>query len=312
MRIAIIGRTEILHETAELLAKRGHEIALIVTAKAAPEYTRTEEDFKALADLLNAPFVHTARIAEAFKTIRSLDPVDIGVSMNYPGVISSEIIDLFPLGILNAHGGDLPRYRGNACQAWAILNGENQVGLCIHKMVGGELDSGDIIARDYFPVGLETTITEIHSWMASRIPDLFAQALEMLAADSAYVLERQSKNPADALRCYPRTPEDGYIDWNRNAVEILRLINASTTPYAGAFTYHKGEKVRIWSARLSVLPCPSCFIPGQVLWKNEDGSVAVGTGSSGVLLLDMVQRESSELCPAAEVVASLRDRFGGN
>ena len=38
------------------------------------------------------------------------------------------------------------RYRGNACQAWAILNGE-KISLCIHKMIGGELDSGDIITR---------------------------------------------------------------------------------------------------------------------------------------------------------------------
>jgi len=298
-----------LHDTAEMLMKRGHEIALIVTAKAAPEYTRTEEDFKALADRLRVPFVHTARIAEASEMIRSLGPFDIGVSMNYPGVIPSEVIDLFPLGILNAHGGDLPRYRGNACQAWAIINGEERVGLCVHKMVGGELDSGDIIVRDYCPLTADTTITEVYGWMASRTPDLFAQALDLLAVDPSYVLERQSKKPADALRCYPRAPEDGYIDWNRSVIEILRLINASTKPYAGAFTWHKGEMVRIWSARMGALPCPSCFVPGQVLWKNDDGSVAVGTGNSGVLLLDEVQKEAGESCKAAEIVRSLRERF---
>ena len=309
MRVAIIGRTEILYETAELLAKRGHEIALIVTAKAAPEYTRTEDDFKALASRLNTPFIHTARIAETLETIRSIAPVDIGVSMNYPGVIPSEAIDLFPLGILNAHGGDLPRYRGNACQAWAILNGEERVGLCVHKMVGGELDSGDIIARDYHPLSAETSITEIYAWMGSRTPPLFEKTLDLLAANPNYVLERQSKNPADSLRCYPRLPEDGRIDWNRSSAEIMRLINASTKPYAGAFTYNKGEKIRIWNARMGTLPCPSCFVPGQVLWKNDDGSVAVGTGDSGVLLLDVLQGETSEPYPAKEIVTSLRERF---
>ncbi|HRV99378.1 MAG TPA: hypothetical protein P5201_12345, partial [Aminobacteriaceae bacterium] len=137
-------------------------------------------------------------------------------------------------------------------------------------------------------------------------------ALDLLEANPEYVLERQSKNPADALRCYPRKPEDGRIDWNRSAEEILRLINASTKPYAGAFTYLKGERVRIWSARIGALPCPSCFVPGQVLWKNEDGSVAVGTGNSGVLLLDEVQKDAGEPCKAAEMVRSLRERFGRN
>ena len=72
--------------------------------------------------------------------------------------IPNKIINYFNYGILNAHGGDLPRYRGNACQAWAILNGENKIGLCIHKMVGGELDSGDIISRDYLDIGENTKI----------------------------------------------------------------------------------------------------------------------------------------------------------
>jgi len=310
MRIAIIGRTEILYETAKLLVRREHEIALIITSRAAPEYTRSEHDFKDLAKQFSVPFFCTPRIIETRDVICSLSSIHVGVSMNYPTVIPSEIIELFPLGILNAHGGDLPRYRGNACQAWAILNGEERIGLCIHKMIGGELDSGDIIVRDYYPLTLETTITEVHSWMAARIPELFVQALDLLAANPTYILEQQSKNPADALRCYPRAPEDGHIDWNRSAVEILRLINASTRPYAGAFTYHKGEKVRVWSARLGTLPCPSCFVPGQVLWKNADGSVAVGTGNAGVLLLDEVQKEGSEPCKAAELVKSLRERFG--
>ncbi len=56
--------------------------------------------------------------------------------------------------------------------------------------------------------------------------------------------------------------------------------------------------------------CPSCFIPGQVLWKNADGSVAVGTGNLGVLLVDVVQQEGCSSVPASQIISSLRDRFG--
>lgn len=59
------------------------------------------------------------------------------------------------------------------------------------------------------------------------------------------------------------------------------------------------------------LPCQSCFVPGQVLWKNEDGSVAVGTGDSGVLLLGEVEKTHRKPCRAGEIVQSLRERFGG-
>ena len=139
MRIAIIGRTEILYDTAELLAANGHEIVLIVTAKAAPEYARTEVDFKALAERLNAPFVHTARIADTMETIRGLGSVDAGVSINFPGVIPSEVISPSP-GILNAHGGDR---RATETMRGAIINGEERA---LRPGMVRRLDSGDISA----------------------------------------------------------------------------------------------------------------------------------------------------------------------
>ena len=82
--------------------------------------------------------------------------------MNYVDVISKEVISSFRLGILNAHGGDLPRYRGNACQAWAIFrNGENKMGLCIHKMVG-KIDSGDILERGY-DLNIDANLTTLNA-----------------------------------------------------------------------------------------------------------------------------------------------------
>lgn len=119
MKIAIIGRTEILYDTAILLRKSGHEVVCIVTAKEAPEYTRTAQDFRSLAVAWGIAFAQGPRIAEDAVLLRDAQ-AEIAVSMNYTGVVPQDVIDLFPLGILNAHGGDLPRYRGNACQAWAI------------------------------------------------------------------------------------------------------------------------------------------------------------------------------------------------
>lgn len=45
MRIAIIGRTEILYDVAERLHDEGHELVCVLTAKEAPEYKRTADDF---------------------------------------------------------------------------------------------------------------------------------------------------------------------------------------------------------------------------------------------------------------------------
>jgi methionyl-tRNA formyltransferase len=278
IKIAIIGRTEILYDSAIALRQAGFDIVCILTAKEAPEYERTAADFKALAKNWGIPFKQGPRIMEHAEYLRA-SRADIGVSINYTGVIPQSVIDIFPLGILNAHGGDLPRYRGNACQAWAILNGEFRIGLCIHRMIGGELDSGDIVARDYLPINETTKVTVAWRWMVERTPGLMLKALQKLSTDSNYFLERQSRNPKDALRCYPRRPEDGRIDWCRPALEVLRLINASNKPYAGAFCDFEGQKFIIWDAELLKGDEVFCAVPGQVIKLGEhEVDVACGVG----------------------------------
>ena len=310
MKIAIIGRTEILYDTVVLLAEKGHEIKLIVTAKEAPEYTRTADDFKKLAKKLKAAFLCTPKISapENIKIIKACGAMDIAVSVNYSSVISSDVTSLFPCGILNAHGGDLPRYRGNACQAWAIINGEKKLGLCIHRMKGGELDSGDILERKYMPLDINTRVGECYSWMAKNIPPMFASSLRKLAKNKDYILEKQSKKAEDALRCYPRCPDDGRINWEENNVKILRLVNASSEPYAGAFCEYAGKILRIWRAKLLVNNEKYCAVPGQIASIDKKSGSAVVICGNGKIQLDEVEFDGKRGKPAG-FITSIRERL---
>lgn len=305
MRIAIIGRGEVLYDTCIALRDAGHTICCVLTAKEAPEYTRTSDDFRSIAKELGAPFAMGGKISSHFNFFKSVQ-ADIGVSINYTGVIPQSVIDLFPVGILNAHGGDLPRYRGNACQAWALINGEEKIGLCIHKMIGGELDSGDIIARDYFSATYSTTITEVWHWMACRTPELIMQSVESLQLNPNYFLEKQSKDPADALRCYPRSPEDGRIDWRCQAIEILRLINASNKPFSGAYCYFEGKKLIIWDAELVEDKEIFLAVPGQVTkFESKFAEIACGSGKLRILRVQL----GDEVSLPSKILNSVRMRL---
>jgi methionyl-tRNA formyltransferase len=305
MRIAIIGRTELLYDTALRFHVAGHQIGCILTAKEAPEYTRTAADFRELADTCQIPFAEGGRIAAHADFLREAE-ADIAVSINYTGVVPQSVIDLFPLGVLNAHGGDLPRYRGNACQAWAILNGEERIGLCIHRMIGGELDSGDIIARDYLAIDHTTKVTRVWEWMSVRTPELMLEAVHMLNANPGYVLEQQSKDPKQALRCYPRKPEDGRIDWTKPAIDVLRLINASNKPYSGAFCDFEGNQLIIWDAELVVEDEMFFAVPGQVT-KIGDVFIEVACGEGKIRVLSVEYRE--QVSVATLFIQSIRKRF---
>lgn len=306
MRVAIIGRSEVMLESAAKVVEAGHEIALVITSKEAPEYLVGTSDFEAFAAAHEAPFIRTARIGETRDRIRALPPIDVAVSVNYAGVIPADIIDLFRLGILNAHGGDLPRYRGNACQAWAILNGEPHIGLCVHSMVGGELDSGDIIAYDQIELTPSTGITDVWAWLKARIPGLFVEALTALRADPAYRLRAQADDPRPPLRCYPRRPEDGRIDWSKPAAMIFRLILASGRPYAGAFCRLEGETLTVWSAGPVNDGEQFLAIPGQITAIGP-GWVHVATGSGKIALtsVGLGGRNATPDC----FISSLRTRL---
>lgn len=308
MKIAIIGRGEKLLNIAKILVRKHYNIGLVITAKESPEYKANELDYKNFAKRINAkyystPKILTPEILEHFKD----NIYDLGVSINYSGIIPQKIIDNFKIGILNAHGGDLPRYRGNACQAWAIINGENKIGLCVHKMVGGELDNGDIIAREYLDIDINSKIIEYHKWSEKVLPDMMFNSIEKLSKDNKYYLEKQSKNPKDALRCYPRTPNDSRINWHDSNEDILRLINASSEPYSGAFTLYKNNKVIIWDAVLHNDDEIYCAIPGQIANPYHEDGIIVITGK-GKLLIKEVTFNNERDNPKS-FIKSIRTRF---
>lgn len=308
--VAIIGRSELMYNTMLLLQQNGIIIKYIITAKEAPEYKYKSVDFEKFAMDNNIGFLHTAKLS--LKDVLSLEKkwgkTDVGISVNYSGVISKEIIETYALGILNAHGGDLPRYRGNACMAWAIINEESRVGLCIHKMIGGELDSGPIIRREYKAINIDTHVGDLFTWMDKRIPTLFLDSVIELKTNPNYFIELQSLNSKDALRCYPRNSTDGKIDWSKSNEDILRLINASSEPFSGAFTFVNKIKIIIWRAVLYQDDENYLAVPGQVCRVDKTNGFVTAICGNGKLKICDIEVEGKRMLPA-NYIKSIRHRL---
>jgi methionyl-tRNA formyltransferase len=311
MKVAIIGRTKAMLRTGELLISKGFQIPLVVTCKEAPEYDITAKDFEIFANRIGAKYINTAKINTpgVKQEIKSIGKIDIACSINYAGIISEEVINYFDLGILNSHAGDLPRYRGNAVLAWAIMNDEKETGLCIHSMIGGELDSGKIIERIYKKINHNTKVKELFDWVISATPELFLSAVEKLNNNPDFCLEHQSTDPKDILRCYPRIPEDGLINWQNSAKDILRLVNASGEPFMGAYTYLDDKQIIIDDVEVYDDDEVFSGIPGQIANRLESGCLTVLTGKGKLKIIkirDGVNGVSKQPC---EIIKSLRKRF---
>jgi methionyl-tRNA formyltransferase len=135
---------------------------------------------------------------------------------------------------------------------------------------------------------------------------LMLDAVNQLADDPDYVFERQSRDPADALRCYSRRPEDGRIDWRQPAMDVLRLINASNKPYTGAYCEFEGEKMIIWDAELVDDKENYCAVLGQVTLIGE-GFVEVAC-SDGKIRIKEIEMNGKAIKPSA-LISSTRKRL---
>jgi methionyl-tRNA formyltransferase len=304
MRVGIIGRTGILLKSAEALREAGHELAFIATCKAELFYDKNEIDFQNYSSRLNIPFFNTLDLESKIDSISALK-ADICISINWLKLLDESFLSIFPLGILNTHAGDLPRYKGNAAVNWAILNFEQRVALTIHKMEK-ELDSGPYILKEFMKIDDQTYVGDIYQWLSETIPIKFVDAIKLITQKS--FIEQNKK--IRSLRTYPRKPEDSRINWSWNRKTILSIIRASSHPFNGAFCYlnNMASRVVIYRASEYTSDFDYLAIPGQVCFQ-VDGNPIVAT-QDGLIEIEEYKVYNSGIEVTKEsITKSMRNRL---
>ncbi|MCT8341455.1 bifunctional UDP-4-amino-4-deoxy-L-arabinose formyltransferase/UDP-glucuronic acid oxidase ArnA [Photorhabdus kleinii] len=175
--------------------------------------------------------------------IRELKP-DVIFSFYYRDMLSEDILSLASTGAFNLHGSLLPKYRGRAPINWAILNGEVETGVTLHKMVL-KPDAGDIIAQHKVAIAETDTALTLHGKIREAAEKLFNQVLPQIKAG---IYPAIPQDESQATYFGRRTAADGEIDWRKSATEINNLVRAVTEPYPGAFTFLGERKITIWRA----------------------------------------------------------------
>lgn len=299
-----MGRTRLLLETGRLIAESNHELVFVMTRKAEDFYTADEKEFEVFSRDRGILFIDAKHPSDASRQLAEIQ-ADVVLSVNWPNLITQREIDMFPLGILNAHAGDLPRYRGNACPNWAILNFENQIGLTIHRMTA-ELDAGPYIRKSFFPLDADTYITDVYEWLDYEIPRLFMEVLEVIATEDF----TEQSNDIEPLRTFPRLPSDSKINWGCSTRDVLALIRSSSRPFPGAYCFLNGgnETLRVFRAADFSPKYSFSAMPGTVC-EVYKGNPVVATATGLIVLEDFAfdglpQSESKTL-----ILSSLRNRL---
>jgi methionyl-tRNA formyltransferase len=268
-----------------------HEVLAAVTQPARPG-SRGRPAPRPVADAaqqLGIPLLQPERIRSGpvVEEILRLG-ADALVVAAYGQILPRALLDGHRFGGVNVHASLLPRWRGAAPIARAILAGDASTGVCIMRMEAG-LDTGPVYACRELPIGADATAAGLTEELA------IAGAEELVAVLAA--LERgtavATPQPEDGVTYAARlTREDGLLDWSaRTAEEVDRMVRA-LTPWPGVTGDLTGVGVRILAGR----PVPAAEVempgsagatPGSVI-RIEGESAAVAT-AAGLYRIDMVQ-----------------------
>lgn len=245
------------------LIDAGAEIQCIFTHPDAPDENKFFASVAQLAAKLGIPAYAPTDINHPLwvERIHALKPEAI-FSFYYRNLLSEDILKLPKLGAFNLHGSLLPRYRGRAPINWALVNGESETGVTLHKMTARP-DGGDIAAQECVSITAEDTALTLHEKMTEAARVLLSRSLpEVLAGKAKLVAQDESK----ATTFGRRTAADGKLDWKKPAREIHNLVRAVTLPYPGAFTsLASGGKLIIWASRVVDGASYPAAKPGEVL-----------------------------------------------
>jgi UDP-4-amino-4-deoxy-L-arabinose formyltransferase/UDP-glucuronic acid dehydrogenase (UDP-4-keto-hexauronic acid decarboxylating) len=285
-----------------------HDVVLVV----APGGARHRADAQLLSQVaaeLGCPFVEGSDLGSAEMGAAIAESgAEVGISVNWPTIVPRRALDAFAHGVLNAHAGDLPRYRGNATLGWAILSGEPEMVVTVHVMDEG-LDTGPVLAKRAHPIDSSTYVGDLFGFCEEAVPEMFVEVLSAMVAGTLRPAPQDPK-PEVSLRCFPRTPRDGWMDWSDDAESLARLVRASSEPLDGAYTVLDDKALTIWRAHGEQLPYDHLGIPGQVVEIRRTSGEVVVLAGSGTLVLEQVQLAGAPPVLPSEVLGSTRQRLG--
>ena len=150
-------------------------------------------------------------------------------------------------GALNLHGSLLPKFRGRAPVNWAVLRASAKPAQRLHYM-STKPDNGDIVGATAVPILPDDTAREVFDKVTVAAEMTLDRALPALIAGNA---PRRPQDLAQGSYFGGRGPEDGVIDWTRDAQAIHNLVRAVAPPYPGAFTAVGGVRARLLRTRIA-------------------------------------------------------------
>lgn len=194
----------------------------------------------------NVPLFQFEKISrDGVETLRALAP-DIMVTAAYGQILSQEVIDIAPHGIINIHGSLLPLLRGASPIQSALLQGFTQTGVTILQTVKA-VDAGDMIVKKSLEIQPYENCGQLFDRLSVLGAEAVVEALEQIQNGTATYTPQDESQATFTKKI---SAEQEKIDWHKPASEIINLVRA-LAPNVGAHTLWNGQILKIFDLRLA-------------------------------------------------------------
>jgi methionyl-tRNA formyltransferase len=283
------------------IAGAGHLVAAVYTRAPKPGGRRGLElvpsPVHAAAERLGIKVItpKTLRSPEAAAQLRGFEPEAVVVAA-YGLILPKAILEVPPKGCFNLHASLLPRWRGAAPIARAIMAGDTETGVMVMRMTEG-LDEGPVALAERITIGAEETAGEISSKLAHLGAGLMVRALSALEHGELVFTPQAG---AGVTYAHKIGKAEARIDWGKPAMQVHNLVRALAPSPGAFFEADLGkalERVKVLRTQVAEASGP----PGCIL----DDCLTVACGEGAVRLLE-VQRAGRAAMQAADFMRGAR------
>ena len=267
------------------LVAEGYDVIRVVTQPDRPvgrKRVLTPPPVKEAALKHQIPVLQPEKISGSseMEEIISLEP-DLIVTAAFGQFLPESLLEAPKFGAVNVHASLLPKYRGGAPVHYSIINGDDETGVTIMRMVK-KMDAGAILIQESLPIEASDDVGSMFDKLSllgkkmliAMLPDLLAGKVTETPQDESKVT--YSPNI---------TREEEQIDWQKTNTLIDCQVRGMR-PWPVAFTTYEKARIKLWS----VTPVSETTTkkPGTIIAINKKNFL-VACGEGTVLQINELQ-----------------------
>ena len=282
MRIVFMGTPQFAVPALEaLIALKDAEVVGVFTQPDRPKGRGNKlaaSPVKETALKAGIPVFQPERIRKTgVEDLRNLKP-DLCVTAAFGQILSQEILDIPPMGNINVHASLLPKHRGSAPIAHAIMAGDRKAGVTTMMMDAG-IDTGDMLLKAETEIGESETCAELTERLSRIGAELLIRTIEEMKAGT---LRRVPQNEAEMTYDPMLTKEMGIPDFTADADKVRGQING-LNPWPCVSVPLGEDRLKL----LRAVTAEGSGEAGSVIAADPKNGLVIACGNGAVRILEV-------------------------